>query len=444
MRISVVLDTAEAVAGYPLEGSVFLDLEPTDMFSEIYVQFTGASLTELPSHTPDGRPAIVQGRRLLTHTRVVLYKSYDESCPAHATPGASFPAAPPEFAIGRNEIRFKIDVPVFTLADPASDRLLRDLDWAIWSTRQPRWLRNNNPTMPLPPSVPRAAGFQIEYSVVAVATRPGKFKSNKMASKKIKLIPAHITFNFVRDFIFQVPTTMVKKRTASAKCAKLPDSYFVPGALTRATGIRMLIPLANAMYVGVPVQTELIFCNTGEIVLDVPFGINLFVAVDVDSLSRIRGILDIELTSVKVVLKSSIESMVASGQTMQRSDKLTILEHKVVPRQKLVPLLDHDDVSGSSQPRYHIDVPGLDSLVVSSEDAIPSFSIVAMRHTHIFKVRVGLAFNGGSEKAFDVQMDVTVNSNNDFDLDSHSAMPPAYGVLSGTTSMFSHQIEIPA
>lgn len=323
---------------------------------------------------------------------------------------------------GKNTIRFSIPVPVYSACPflpgiTDGHRRFHRCGYArVGSTTDRGPL-----TLPLPPSMPPSSRFIIKYGVRAVARRQGLFRPNKTSMRVVNMAPVSLVRDYDDRLLGSNFTTQMNM--LSARSSKLPDSYFVPGALPRASAFRKLMTLGSkdSMYVGVPINVNLEILPHAKIVQNVPFAIKLNLEIGVDDISRIKGIInELELTSIKVTVRSVTDGTAGTLAVVSDPRLYPILDE----RKESISL--RQVTSSEGPPQYIVNCEKLKSLVVYSDRSQPTFVIKSMQLQHYLRIEMGLCINGGSEKRIDVERDIMITSGNDFDAESMEILPPAY------------------
>ncbi|ODQ69372.1 hypothetical protein LIPSTDRAFT_76190 [Lipomyces starkeyi NRRL Y-11557] len=148
-------------------------------------------------------------------------------------------------------------------------------------------------------------------------------------------------------------------------------------------------------YVDVPLKAEMVLYNNCEASLCEQIPLGLYISIQVDDISRIVGILNIKLTSIKIVLES-----IASGYVWQ--------DH-VHGRGKNAILLQEDDLdvpltpeNGEDHvPRFRIDDKVFNSIELG-KDIVPDFDIMSLKHRHRIGAVIGLSFNDGDSRTLGI------------------------------------------
>ncbi|KAK7204863.1 hypothetical protein BZA70DRAFT_280191 [Myxozyma melibiosi] len=426
MRVKLHLDSQTAFAGYPLRGTVELFVDNANsMPTELYVQFKGTSTTA--SNSSVSNQTFIE-RHTHANKKVQLYVAPDGPSSSSSAPTdrptETIDEVPPYEKLtlqpGKNTIRFSIDIPIFSgcpYAPGISDGHRR---YQRCGYARVKHTDRGTTTLPLPPSMPPSSRFIVKYGVRAVARRAGIFKMNKSAMKVVRLAPAALLQSSDDEALNDLVTTQLNM--LSAKSIRLPDSYFVPGALPKASGFRQLMSFGSkgTMVVGVPVKLSSEIFPHARLPHNVPFSLKLGLSIDVDDMSRIRGIInEFDITSIKVVLKSNTDGTAGGLIMMPEPRTTTLLELKNIGMSLRM-------LSTSGIPQYQVECEKLKALIIRPEDTPPSFTIKSMKLRHSLRVEVGLTINGSSEKKVDVERNIIVTSGNDYDPDSMAMLPPGY------------------
>ncbi|KAK9482309.1 hypothetical protein V1527DRAFT_485829 [Lipomyces starkeyi] len=275
----------------------------------------------------------------------------------------------------------------------------------------------------LPPKCHASRSMYVGYRLVAAVDRPGIFKWQKSVSRKVTLVPATLVHSsallYDRDSrnLVEVYKTIV----LSAKCDKLPEEYFVQGALPQVSGLKKLISFSSKhTYVDVPMEAEIILYNNGEASIGEHLPFELYISVQVDDISRIVGVVNIKLTSIKVTLRSET-SCYAQKHPNSSSDKTILFEHNKLD----IPLAP--EKSEGRAPRFRIDDKVFKAIELGN-NIVPDFDIMSFRHRHKICAAIGLSFNDGGTRAVEVSHAIIINSGIDYDLDTNMLLPSRYQI----------------
>ncbi|KAK9460973.1 uncharacterized protein V1516DRAFT_664135 [Lipomyces oligophaga] len=433
MRLNLELNSPIACAGQPFDGVIRLMVDNANDFpTQLYVQLKGFSMTQCHSSGSGGTYIEIH---IHVNMRIGLY----DATQIEGTASSSAPLtnsskkkqnlhlsahAVSSLKVGLNEIPFSILVPThsacpYSLFEDGHKRYQRcGHARAVETTR-------GMTTMPLPPRTPKSTRFSIKYSIRAVAVRDGIFRRNKTSRSGIQLVPATVIRSSVLLSQPVVQDIRENRTVLSARCNKLPKSYFVTGALPKASNLRQLMALGSKdqMMVGVPIRAKLGYENHAKVTLDIPFSIDLWIGVDVDNYNKIDGILDISVLSVKI--------MVIATTTGSAGPAVAIPEVRHIT----VATIDNDSNSGrlkltrileSEVPMFKVESTELCSLLLKTGDTIPSFVIRSMRTSHSLRAEIMLSLNGSGSKRVAVWREITVATENLFDMDEQMVLPPAY------------------
>ncbi|KAK9350422.1 hypothetical protein V1523DRAFT_419848 [Lipomyces doorenjongii] len=261
----------------------------------------------------------------------------------------------------------------------------------------------------------------VDYRLVAAVDRPGLFRWKKSVSRTITLVPATLVHSsallYDRDSrnLVEVYKTII----LSAKCDKLPEEYFVHGALPKVSGLKKLISFSSKhTYVDVPLEAEMILYNNGEASIGEHLPFELYISVQVDDISRIVGIVNIKLTSIRVALRSETSGY-AQRHPNSSSDKTILFEHNKLD----IPLTA--EKSEGHAPRFRIDDKVFKSIELGN-NIVADFDIMSLRHRHKICATIGLSVNDGGSRAVEISRAIVITSGIDYDLETNMLLPPRY------------------
>ncbi|KAK9236366.1 hypothetical protein V1525DRAFT_420447 [Lipomyces kononenkoae] len=417
-KLVLKVDNPIVSIGNPVSGIVLLRLDKPTILDDVKIQFKGVSVTRLVAagtdlNTLDGAgtdplgPPMNIGSSKEKHTHVNIVLSL-----FHRPHGTELPA-------GEHVFPFIVNVPEFSQCG-CPTRIRRYFDdftlaqWQCERAASPSGFSN----ILLPPSMKRNPFRQIDYKLIAIADRPKFYNSNMSQTAYITVISAASVH--AEDPSWNIP---ISKKVASrvythwAKSRKLPNSYFVPGALPKVSGPMKLISISTRItFVDVPAVLEIEIDKSNVLVFD-KFRPRMYVTIQVDDMSRINGVLSL-------MLKSLIVTMTArdSGFANRRrffSETSDIL----CDRTDISMLLEPLTISGPA--RFRIDDKVLrDGLDISR--CVPDFRIMGLTHTHELRVAARISYNGGATNLMEASVPVVLQSGVDYDLDSDRILPPRY------------------
>ncbi|KAK9367839.1 hypothetical protein V1509DRAFT_594560 [Lipomyces kononenkoae] len=390
-------------AGGELTGAVSLTLDEPTSIQDISIRFKGISFTGRVVNNGSTTYRVTE-----QHTHVDLITSlYDQ-------PKGRVLSA------GEHILLFTIPVPVFSectcLAHYGRYRGFRLTRWTCRRSLTDVGLVRTG----LPPTCHASRSLYVHYRLVAIVDRPGIFKWKKSVSCDVNLVPAtlvhspHLQYdrnsgNLTREY---------KSVVFSAKCDKLPEEYFVHGALPKVSGLKKLVSFSSKhTYVDVPIKAEMVLHNS-EASLGEQLPLELYVSILVDDISRIEGIVNIILTSIQVTLISE-----TSGRVQQYHNHAS--SRTVIFEQKKLNIPLGPEKSEGRAPRFRIDDKVFKSIILARE-ITPDFDIMSLQHHHRLIVAVGLSLNEGSTRTFEISRDIVINSGIDYDLDTNTLLPPRY------------------
>ncbi|KAK9332188.1 hypothetical protein V1520DRAFT_40851 [Lipomyces starkeyi] len=404
MQLSLFLNNPVVSAGSPLTGTVSLTLDEPTSIDDIYVRFKGISFT-----------ARIVNNGQTTYRVTERHSHADIITSLFDQPRGTF--LPP----GEHILLFTIQVPVYSectcLAHCDQYSQFRLSRWTCRHSGVDVGLVRTG----LPPTCHASRSMYVDYRLVAAVDRPGIFKWKKSVLSTVTLVPATLVHSssllYDRDSrnLVEVYKTVV----LSAKCDKLPEEYFVQGALPKVSGLKKLISFSSKhTYVDVPMEAEMILYNNGEASIGEHLPFELYISVQVDDISRIVGIVNIKLTSIKVSLRSET-SCYAQKHPNSSSDKTILFELNKLD----IPLTP--EKSEGRAPRFRIDDKVFKAIELGN-NIVPDFDIMSFRHHHKICVAVGLSFNDGGTRAVEISHAIIINSGIDYDLDTNMLLPPRY------------------
>ncbi|KAK9384181.1 hypothetical protein V1515DRAFT_447075 [Lipomyces mesembrius] len=100
------------------------------------------------------------------------------------------------------------------------------------------------------------------------------FSRNKSAYCAVTVIPAMVVHASDKLYVRNSGNnaTEYKNVVLLAKCDKLPEEYFVPGALPKVSGLKRLFSISSKhIYVDVPLKAEMVIYNKCEASLSEKF-----------------------------------------------------------------------------------------------------------------------------------------------------------------------------
>ncbi|KAK9234592.1 hypothetical protein V1525DRAFT_435471 [Lipomyces kononenkoae] len=403
MQLVLSLNNPVVSPGSELSGTVSLTLDEPTSIEDISVRFKGISFTARVVNNGSTTYRVTE-----EHTHLDVTTSlYDQPR------GTVLPA-------GEHILLFTIPVPVFSectcLAHYDQYRQFRLSRWTCRRSQTDVGLVRTG----LPPTCHASGSLYVHYRLVAVVDRPGIFKWKKSVSCAVTLVPATLVHSsqprFDRDS--GNLTREHKSVVLSAKCDKLPEEYFVNGALPKVSGLKKLISLSSKhTYVDVPMEAEMVLHNNSKASLGERLPLELYIIILVDDISRIEGIVNIKLTSLKLTLKSATSGC-AQKHYNSASARTILLENRMN-----VPLTP--EKSEGRTPRFRIDDKVVKSIELGSQ-VTPDFDIMNLRHNHRLIAAVGLSFNEGSTSTIEISHDIVITPGIDYDLDTNMLLPPRY------------------
>ncbi|KAK9481701.1 hypothetical protein V1527DRAFT_478803 [Lipomyces starkeyi] len=413
MHLSISVDNPVAAAGSALSGIVDLVLDKPTIIDAIKVRFRGISMTTTMKQSDNlySIDLASQGnfkvKEWHLHVDITSFLFLGQQ-------GAALSA-------GRHRFPYIINVPVFSRCD-----CLTRLEQYRIERKKQHWICTaaTSRTMgdtPLPPSLKTNHDRYVRYRIIALVERPGKMTFNRSKVKNIIVVPVTLIHTFDPDWNDQ--TRLMREicsETFNVKCEKLPDDYFQDGSLQRSDeSSRSLVSFGpKGTYVKVPTQLEVILFNDGQAPILGPLKVEIYAHIQVDCISRIDGILDVRLASVKIAMKS-----LTSG--LESTEKpISVIRNTLFQANALdIPLKAE---SNSGPPRFRLDTHVFNHLDISR--IVPSFHLLSLRYYHHLIITVGLSFNGSSNKTLVCVCPINVVSGVDFDLDTQRLMPPRYNL----------------
>ncbi|KAK9368831.1 hypothetical protein V1509DRAFT_663889 [Lipomyces kononenkoae] len=424
-KLVLKVDNPIVSIGNPVSGIVLLKLEKPTILDDIKIQFKGVSVTRLVATGSDlnafdgsatdplGPPMnIGSTKEKHTHVNIVI------SLLQHPQ-GTELPA-------GDHAFPFIVNVPEFSQCG-CSTRIRGYFDdftlspWKCERAASPSGVSD----ILLPPSMKRNAVRQIDYKLIAIADRPKFYKWNMSQSAYITVISAASVhaddpgwnIPISRKISSQVYTHWTKSR-------KLPNSYFVPGSLQKVKGAMKLVSISTRItFVNVPAVLEIELDRNNVLVFD-KFRPRLHVAVQVDDMSRINGILSLTLKSLIITMTSRDSGFANRRRFFSESGDI------LCGKTDINVLLEPLTVSGPA--RFRIDDKVIqDGLDISQ--CVPDFRIMGLTHTHELRVAARVSYNGGPTNLMEVSVPVVLQSGIDYDLDSNRILPPRYNFADHTS-----------
>ncbi|KAK9342793.1 hypothetical protein V1522DRAFT_270096 [Lipomyces starkeyi] len=425
-KLVLNVDNPVVSVGNPVSGTVQLRLEKPTALDDIKIQFKGVSMTQsMPSSSnyagidfnsldgsmidPFGSVSVSSNGEKHTHVNIIV------SLFQHPK-GTELPA-------GEHIFPFIVNVPEFSqcgcsvrVKEHFKDITMVGSPCKCEPTRSPSGYSD----ILLPPSLKRNNFRQIDYKLVAIADRPKFYNWNMSKSAPITVISASLVHS--KDPNWNIPTP--KKRvscvyTNSAKSRKLPNSYFVPGALPKASGAMKLVSLGTRItFVDVPAVIEIELDRSNMLVFD-RLCPRLYITVQVDDMSRISGILSLTLKSLIITMRARDSGF--SNRHRFASEPGDLLCFKTDLSVPLEPL------TNSGPARFRID----DKVIPDGIDishCVPDFQIIGLTHAHEVHVAARVSYNGGGTNLMEVSVPLVLQSGVDYDLDSHCILPPRYNL----------------
>ncbi|KAK9483540.1 hypothetical protein V1527DRAFT_453972 [Lipomyces starkeyi] len=417
-KLVLSVDNPVVTIGNPVSGTVQLILEKPTALDDIKVQFKGMSMTRImaSSGTTFERSTMADDMATIggntsvgeTHTHVNLSVSLFQH-----PKGTQLPA-------GQHTLPFIFNVPVFSQCGcpPRIEEYFKEFKIFKNSWKcQPARTASGYSNILLPPSTTKNGFRAIEYKIVAIADRPKFYKWNMSKSSTITVISA--AFVRAKDPNWNVPTPVKGLScvyTNSAKSKKLPNSYFVPGALSKSNGAIKLVSFGRNMFVDVPAVLEIELDRSKVLVFD-KFFPKLYITIQVDDVSRIAGILSLALKSLVISLKARDEGFSQHHRFVSEPEQIVFFRKDLdIPLEPLA-------IRGPA--RFRIDDKVIkDGLDISH--AVTDFQIMSLKHTHEMYVEAGVSYNGGGTKLMEVTVPAVMQSGVDYDLDSRCILPPRY------------------
>ncbi|KAK9321074.1 hypothetical protein V1517DRAFT_185739 [Lipomyces orientalis] len=405
MQVSLFLDNQVVSVGSPLAGIVCITLTEPTRVDDISVRFRGVSVTAQTTHDSKGNSS----RTVEEHTHVDIITSlFDSPRGTIVLPGEQI-------------LLFTFQVPVFSectclaLADCEQPCRNGSSGRACQHSAEDAGLVKTG----LPPTFHANDDMYVDYRVIATVNRPGIFKAKKSVSSAVTVIPAWVGRASDKLYVRNSENIVTEYKDVifSARCDKLPEEYFVPGALPKVSGLKRLFSFSSRYsYVDVPLKAEMVLHNNCEASLGDQIPLELYISIQVDDISRITGILNIKLTSLKLVLEST-----ASGYVWQ---------HRVSARDKITILLQQNDLdvplapeeSENHVPRFRIDDKVFKSLELG-QDIVPDFDVMSMEYRHQIGAVIGLSFNDGDSRTLRTSHAFIINPGIFYDLDTQILLP---------------------
>ncbi|KAK9319275.1 hypothetical protein V1517DRAFT_376629 [Lipomyces orientalis] len=406
MQLSLFLDNPVVCVGSPLTGTVHISLDEPTSITDICVRFKGISFTARMVNNGQSTYRVTERH---SHADITI-SLFDHPRGTILTPG--------------EHIRlFTVQVPVFSectcLAHCDQYNRFRFSCWTCRHTAVDVGLVRTA----LPPTCRASHNMYVDYRLVASVDRPGIFKWKTSVSNTVTVVPATLVHASDPRYGSGITntTTEYKMVIHSAKCDKLPESYFVPGALPRVSGLKKLFSFSSKnSYIDVPIEAEMILYNNSASSLGEHLPLELYISVKVDDISRIAGILNIKLNALKVVLRSKTSGY-AQRYPNCSTEKNTLLQHNNLD----IPLTSEKSEGGG--PRFRIDDKVFKSIELGNH-IVPDFDIMGLRHRHKIGAAIGLSFNDGSTRTIEISRSIVINSGIDYDLDTSMLLPPRYQI----------------
>ncbi|KAK9357508.1 hypothetical protein V1504DRAFT_429514 [Lipomyces starkeyi] len=404
MQVSLFLDSQVVSVGCPLTGIVGITLKEPTIIDDITVRFRGVSVTARTEKHGSSHHHIVE-----EHTHVDIITSlFDRPRGSILLPGEQI-------------LLFAFQVPVFSectcLALEDCDQPCRNRrsTWACQHSAEDAGLVRTG----LPPTFHANSDMYVDYLVIAAVNLPGMFRWNKSASCAVTVTPATVVHASDKLYVRNSGNnaTEYKNVVLSAKCDKLPEEYFVPGALPKVGGLKKLFSISSKhTFVDVPLKAEMVLYNNCEASLCEQIPLELYISIQVDDISRILGILNIKLTSIKIVLES-----IASG---------CVRQHHINGQGKTLILMQQDNLdaplapekSEDNVPRFRIDDKVFKSIELG-KNIVPDFDIISLEHRHKIGAVIGLSFNEGDSRTLTISHAFIINSGLYYDLDRNMLLP---------------------
>ncbi|KAK9248076.1 hypothetical protein V1506DRAFT_350588 [Lipomyces tetrasporus] len=406
MQLSLFLDNPVVSVGCPLTGTVRITLDEPTSIADICVRFKGISFT---ARTVNNGQSTYRVTERHSHADITI-SLFDQPRGTILPPGEHI-------------LLFTIQVPVFSECTCLAhfDQYNR-FRFSWWTCRHSA-VDVGLVRTALPPNCRASHNMYVDYRVVASVDRPGIFKWKMPVSHTVTVVPATLVHASDSRYESGITNTATEYKTVihSAKCDKLPESYFVPGALPKVSGLKKLFSFSSKnTYVDVPMEAAMILYNNGESSLGEHLPLELYISVKVDEISRIAGILNIKLRSLKVVLRSKTSGY-AQRYPNCSTEKSTLLQHNNLD----IPLTPEKSECGT--PRFRIDDKIFKSIELGN-DIVPDFDIMSLRHRHKIGAAIGLSFNDGNTRVVEISRAIVINSGIDYDLDTSMLLPPRYQI----------------
>ncbi|KAK9350075.1 hypothetical protein V1505DRAFT_228199 [Lipomyces doorenjongii] len=425
-KLVLNVDNPVVSVGNPVSGTIQLRLEKPTVLDDIKIQFKGVSMTRIePSSgnytgidlgntdgsVSDPFVAMSVSSTGEKHTHVNIIVSLFQH-----PKGTELPA-------GEHTFPFIVNVPVFSqcgcpvrIKEYFKDFSIVGLPWKCEPTRSPSGYSD----ILLPPSLKRNNFRQIDYKLVAVADRPKFYNWNMSKSAPITVISASLVHAKDPNWNIPTPSKRVSRvYTNSTKSRKLPNSYFVPGALPKASGAMKLVSLGTRItFVDVPAVIEIELDRSNMLVFD-RLRPRLYITVQVDDISRISGILSLTLKSLIITMRARDSGFANRHRFISEPADLLCFKTDIS-----VPL---ESLTNSGPARFRID----DKVIPNGIDishCVPEFRIMGLTHAHEVHVAARVSYNGGGTNLMEVSVPLVLQSGVDYDLDSHCVLPPRYNL----------------
>ncbi|KAJ8104365.1 hypothetical protein POJ06DRAFT_18535 [Lipomyces tetrasporus] len=420
-KLVLDVDNLAVSVGNPVSGTIKLSLEKPTALDDIKIQFKGMSMTRIMAFSGASFEATTMADDFVPmggnnsvgekHTHVNLTHSLFQH-----PKGTELPS-------GEHTFPFIFNVPVFSRCGcpPRIKEYFKEFkifkgSWKCEPIRSPSGYSNF-----LLPSSTRRNGFRaIEYKIVAIADRTKFYKRNMSKSVPITVISA--SFVHAADPSWHIPTPvngLSRVYKNSTKSRKLPNSYFVSGALPKTSGAMKLMSLGINTFVDVPAVLEVELDRSNVVVFD-KFCPRLYITIQVDDVSRIAGILSLALKGLVIIIKSCDEGF------SQRHNFVTEPGEIVYFRKDIDLPLEPMSIRGPA--RFRID----DKVIPDGVDishVVPDFRIMSLaHHKQEVHVEAEVSYNGGGAKLMEVLVPAVFQSGVDYDLDSRCILPPRYNL----------------
>ncbi|KAK9342362.1 hypothetical protein V1522DRAFT_439870 [Lipomyces starkeyi] len=400
MQVSLFLDSKVVSVGSSLTGIVSITLKEPASVDDISVRFRGVSVTARTEINAQGQVS----QEVEQHTHVDIVTSlFDQPRGTILRPGEQI-------------LFFAFEVPVFSecICLALKHRSTRACQHSVEIADLVR--------TGLPPTFYADDEMYVDYRVIATVNRPGIFRWNKSASCTINVIPALVGHASEKPYSRNSSNNATEYRNVvlSAKCDKLPEEYFAPGGLPKVSGMKKIFSFSSKhTYVDVPIKAEMVLYNNCEASLCEQIPLGLYISIQVDDISRIIGILNIKLTSIKIVLESTTSGYVWQDQVYGRGKTAILLQEDDLD----VPLTPENGEDHA--PRFWIDDKVFKSIELG-KDIVPDFDIMSLKHRHRIGAVIGLSFNDGDSRTLGISHAIIINSGTYYDLHTHMLLTQLY------------------